>query len=166
MPFSPLFAIEKINMDSPDVKMITEFGLYFMGALFVVAIGYVAWQVVPIIINNIRETRAEKIKAANRIWYDAKESVLHCGLNKMRIEPTSLEHYICKITFNAPTKYYEDMTIFGAKDHANDMGRGVEQAVRRLNKKARELGLKSDLFKRGKESTSVNDEYRRHVVKN
>lgn len=55
------------------------------------------------------------------------------------------------------------MTIFYAKDHSNDLGRGVEQAVRRLNKKARELGLKNDLFKRIKESTSVNETYRSRV---
>lgn len=166
MPFSPLFAIEKLNTNSEDVKMITEFGLYFMGAILVAGIGFVAWHIVPALITNIRETRAEKNKAANNIWYDAKESVLHCGLNKTRIEPTSLEHYVCKITFNAPTKYYGDMAIFNAKDHAKDMGRGVEQAVRRLNKKAKELGLKHDLFKRGRDSTSVNDEYRKHIVKN
>jgi len=162
---SPLFAVEKLNIDPETLNTINGFGLFFMGAILLFFVGFLAWHLVPALAVHTQSKRAEKIKAANSIWFDAKESVLHCGLNKMRIEPTSLEHYVCKITFNSPSKYHKDIDILDAKDPAKDLGRGVEQAVRRLNKKARELSLKNDLFKRGKDSTSVNDEFRQHIVK-
>ena len=62
--------------------------------------------------------------------------------------------------------------MFEARDNAVSLAklkesrRGVEQAVRRLNDKGRKLGLKTDLFKRSKERTSVNDEYRLRITRN
>lgn len=157
------FAIEDLKPLDPDIQTAFQ---WIMGIIFALLVGAILFYLATLLLEYGRKRKQRLREAKDSIWFDHKESVLHCGLNKMRIEPTSLEHYVCKITFNSPSRYYEDIDIFYAKDHAKDLGRGVEQAVRRLNKKAKELGLKHDLFKRGKDSTSVNDEYRPHIVKN
>jgi len=157
------FAIQDLKPVDPEI---TAAFAWVMGILAVLLFGLILFYLANLFFAYSKKRKQQLREARDSIWFDYKESILHCGLNKMRIEPTSLEHYVCKLTFNSPSKYYEDIDIFYAKDHAKDLGRGVEQAVRRLNKKARELGLKNDLFKRGKDSTSVNDEYRQNIVKN
>ncbi len=169
MYFSMLFAATKLNVDPETMNALNwTIGVFYAGGVLAV-IGLLAWKLLPIVHTELRQRRLEKIGAANAIWFDHKESELHCGHNKIRIEPKSLEHFVCKITFRVPSNYYDDLDIFEGADRAKatrETRRGVEQAVRRLNKKAKALGLKNDLLKRGKDSTSVNDEYREHIVRN
>jgi DNA-binding response OmpR family regulator len=154
----------QINVD-PDVNAI---GLVLMGLGVILFVGFVLWRLLPLLVTEYRNRQEEKIQAANSIWFDYKESVLHCGENNMRIEPNSFEYFVCKLTFRTPNKYQPDNDIFDEVDRTKSKSgaRGVEQAVRRLNDKGTELGLNSALFKRGKGSTSVNDEYRPRIVKN
>lgn len=156
------FAIQDLKPVDPEIT--TAFA-WIMGVLAVILFGLILAFLIRLLFDYGKKRKQQLREAKDSIWFDHTESVLHCGLNKVRIEPSSLEHYVCKISFNSPSKYHSDTDIFYAKDHANDLGRGVEQAVRRLNKKAKTLGLKNDLFKRGKDNTSVNDEYRQNIVK-
>lgn len=162
------FALNTPQIDvDPDINNI---GLVVFAFIFLFGLGVVAWHVTPVLYEKIKHGRAAKAQAMNSIWYDPKESELHSGDNKIRIEPKSLEHYVCRITFNSPSKYIDDYTVFEARDNAvsrakaKESRRGVEQAVRRLNDKGRKLGLKTDLLKRSKERTSVNDEYRLRIT--
>ncbi len=162
-------AVNKLDIDPETLNQINVFTLFVYGALFTGLLGILAWKGIPYFITRSRNKRTEKIKSANAIWFDSKESDLHIGHNKMRIEPNSFEHFVCKITFKTPSKYIEDLDIFDEADEAKgvkETKRGVEQAVRRLNKKIKVLGLKEDLFKRSKEHTSVNDGYRQRIVNN
>lgn len=169
MSFKQLFAYTELNVEPETMNALnwTVGVLYIAGILGVV--GLLVWKFAPILHTRQQQKRLEKMKAANAIWFDHVESELHCGHNKIRIEPNSFEHFVCKITFKAPSKYTKDLDIFDEADEAKgvkETRRGVEQAVRRLNKKVKALGLKEDLFKRGKERTSVNDEYRQRIVNN
>lgn len=157
-------AVKPLDIDPETMNQVNEVGLVTFGILGLFTVGWIIWHVAPMAYRYQKENREAKLEAANAIWFDVKESSLHCGYNRLRIEPQSLEHFVCKISFAEPSEYHDDLDIFEAKDHSNDLGRGVEQAVRRLNKKASALGLKSDLLKRGKDSTSVNDEYRERIV--
>ncbi len=162
-----LAAIKPLNIDPETMSQINEVGLLAFGALALVAICWTIWHVAPAIYKNHKEKRELRLEAANAIWFDAVESELHCGHIKKRIEPNSFEHFVCKITFENPSDYAPDYDIFEQAERAKNLEetkRGVEQAVRRLNKKGKEMGLKKDLFKRSKERTSVNDEYRERIV--
>jgi hypothetical protein len=162
-------------LNTPKIDVDPDLNNIFLGVFaifFLAGIGVVVWHFAPILYEKRKLSRAAKSQSKNSIWYDPKESELHSGDNKIRIEPKSLEHYVCKITFNSPSKYIDDYTVFEDRDNAvsrskaKESRRGVEQAVRRLNDKGRKLGLKTDLLKRSKERTSVNDEYRLRITKN
>lgn len=165
-----IFAVEKLNID-PDtlngMNMIVGF-LYLVGVLGI--FGYLAWTLIPIIYSKRKQNRKQKIEASTAIRYDTNDSELHYGHNRVRIEPKSFEHFICEIILATPDAYHDDLDIFEARDgavsHARESQRGVEQAVRRLNNKARKLGLKNDLFQRSKERTVVNKEYRLNIINN
>jgi len=162
-------AIQPLDIDPETMNQINSVTLFVYAALFLALVGLIVWKVTPIIYRERQKSRLAKHEAANAIWFDHTESELHCGHNQMRIEPKSFEHFVCKVTFKNPSKYTTDLDIFDEADRAKgirETKRGVEQAVRRLNKKVRTLGLSTDLFKRSKESTSVNDEYRKRIVKN
>lgn len=169
MLIANLFAAEQLNVDPETMNALNwTVGFFYVVGLLGI-IGLLVWKFTPILHSRQRQKRLARLKAANAIWFDHIESELHCGHNKKRIEPKSFEHFVCKITFNAPSRYHEDNDIFEAVDRVKiirETKRGVEHAVRRLNDKARKLGLEDDLFKRRKESTSVNDEYRQRIVKN
>ena len=161
--------------NTPQIEVDPEFNNIFLvvyAILSLVALGMAVWYFAPILYKKRKNNIAAKSLLKNSIWYDLKETELHSGDNKIRIEPKSLEHYVCKITFNSPNKYIDDYAVFEARDNAVSLAklkesrRGVEQAVRRLNDKGRKLGLKTDLFKRSKERTSVNDEYRLRITRN
>jgi len=160
-------------LNTPQIEVDPELNNIFLvvfALLFLMAIGVAVWHFAPILYKKRKIITTAKSQLKNSIWYDPKESELHSGDNKIRIEPKSLEHYVCKITFNSPSKYVDDYSVFQARDNAVSRAkaiesqRGVEQAVRRLNNKGRKLGLKTDLFKRSKERTSVNDEYRLKIT--
>jgi len=155
------FAMQDLKPLDPEIQ--SAF-LWVMGFFAVVLFGLIVFWLITVFLDYSKKRKQQLREARDSIWFDHNDSVLHCGLNKVRIEPSSLEHYVCKISFKSPSKYHSDTDIFYAKDHANDLGRGVEQAVRRLNKKAKALGLQNDLFKRGKDNTSVNDEYRQNII--
>lgn len=157
-----IFAAEKLNID-PDV---TRAFLFVYGVLFVVLIGFIIRHLAPLIYQWYMEKRANDKHLDNAIWFDEHDSELHIGRNKMRIEPKSFEYFVCTITFNAPSKYHDDLKVFNKADHAKgarETSRGVEQAVRRLNKKVQSLGLKSELFARSKERTAISTEYRNRI---
>ena len=144
------FALKTPQIDvDPDLNNIF---LVIFVFIFLAGIGAAVWQLAPILYKERKLSRAAKNQSKNSIWYDVKESELHSGDNKIRIEPKSIEHYVCKITFNSPHKYIDDYTVFQARDNAVSLSklkesrRGVEQAVRRLNDKGRKLGLKTDLL--------------------
>lgn len=162
-------AIQPLDVDPETMNQINGVALAAYIGIFVVAIAAVIWKVTPIIYRERQKNRLAKLEAANAIWFDHAESELHCGLSKIRIEPKSFEHFVCKITFSKPDKYHTDLDIFDEAERAKgakETNRGVEQAVRRLNKKAKTLGLKDNLFKRSKERTSVNDDYRERIAQN
>jgi Tfp pilus assembly protein PilE len=141
--------------------------VYIAGILGI--IGMTAWYFAPSIYSKRKQNKAAKMEAANAIWFDSIESELHYGHEKMRIEPKSFEHFVCKITFKNPDKYHPDLSVFDEADRAKgtkETKRGVEQAVRRLNKKLGESGFKDDLFKRSKERTAVNAPYRQNIIRN
>jgi len=148
----------------PDINTI---GLVVYALLILIAIGITLWHFMPVLYKKRVEKNKQQTKVANTISYNPKESQLSIGTNKKRIEPKSYEHFVCQITFSAPDEYHNDDDIQELKDNYSNSSssiRGVEQAVRRLNIKAKEMGLKNDLFKRSKERTSVNDEYRLRVI--
>lgn len=164
-----LFGATELNIDPETLKDINAVTLFIYAVLLIALIGLITWKFVPILHTWQRQKRTAKLEAANAIWFNSLESELHCGHDKMRIEPNSFEHFVCKIIFKTPSKYTKDLDIFDEADEAKgvkETKRGVEQAVRRLNKKVKVLGLKEDLFKRSKERTSVNDEYRQRIVNN
>ncbi|MES2971724.1 MAG: hypothetical protein V4702_05375 [Patescibacteria group bacterium] len=164
-----IFGATELNIDPETLKDINAVTLFVYAVLFLALIGLVVWKAAPFIHKERQKSRLAKREAANAIWFDHIESELHCGHDKIRIEPNSFEHFVCKIIFKTPGKYTKDLDIFDEADEAKgvkETKRGVEQAVRRLNKKAKVLGLKEDLFKRSKERTSVNDEYRQRIVNN
>lgn len=159
-------------LNTPTIETDPDVNNLFLGLMLlilVIGLSVIVWQATPYVYRYIKKRRIERAKEANSIWYDTKESELHRGFKQIRIEPKSLEHFVCKITFSSPSRYIDDLTIFEARDaaidHRQESQRGVEQAVRRLNKKGRELGLKNDLFRRSKEHTSVNNEYRSIIIK-
>lgn len=169
MHSSLFFAATKLNVDPEVMSTITGITGFIFGAAILIGIGYSAWYFIPIFLSKRKLNKAAKREAAGAIWLDTFESEIHYGYKKMYIEPKSFEYYICQIVFDIPTEYHNDLDIFDEVDEAKGTeykGRGVEQGVRRLNKKFRELGVKDDLFKRSKERTTVNNQYHQNIVKN
>ena len=161
---SSLFAVEKLDIDPETLNIMNGVGLILMGSMLLGLVGILAWHLVPALVVHIKNKRAEKIKAANSIWFDAKESVLHCGHSQTPIELKSFEYYVCIDTFASPSDYQDDIDIMEKVDR-NKSDRAVEQAVNRLNTKAKTIfGLDEKLFKRGKDSTAVNEMYRSRIV--
>lgn len=160
-------AIQKLNVDPETMHQINVIGIGTFILIFIALLGILAWHGVPFFYSYNRNRREEKHRASNAIWFDSNDSELHCGHSKIRIEPRSFEYFVCELTFKSPSTYHDDLDIFDEADRvkgSKETRRGVEQAVRRLNKKAKSLGLQNDLLKRGKDNTSVNDEYRQHIV--
>lgn len=94
-----LLAATPLDIAPETLKDINSVGLFFMMLVFLSLIGLLTWKFLPVIISSRRKKRAEKIKATTRIWFDSNESVLHCGNNKVRIEPNSLEYFVCSLSF-------------------------------------------------------------------
>lgn len=160
-----LFAIEKLDIDNATLHGIATITLFAMGAMLVYLVGYLLWHFFPAAYSYYRNKRTEKAKAENGIWFDIDESVLHRGKHAMAIERKSFEYFVCKITFLDPNNYHNDQDIYDNFDDKRQRERAVYQAVLRLNKKGiADLGLKDALFKRGKNSTSVNNIYRLRII--
>lgn len=160
------FAVEDLKPIDPEI---TAAFAWVMAILAVAFIGMIIVYSARLFIGYRKRKNQKLREAKDAIWFDHVESELHCELNKMRIEPKSFEYFVCKLILKAPSQHTTDLDIFDEAERAKgiqETNRGVEQAVRRLNKKAKTLGLKDDLFKRSKERTSVNDEYRERIVKN
>jgi hypothetical protein len=156
-----LFATTQLKID-PGLNEV--FGFFF-AVIILAFIGLAIWYLAPILRSTQQHKRLAKLEAANAIKFDPIESELHCGHHSKRIEPYSLQYYVIMLTFSAPTKYSTDYDVMDEKEHKGDGSRAVYQAVRLVNEKAKRLGLKNDLLKRGKESTSVNDMYRVLIIK-
>jgi hypothetical protein len=160
-----LFGATKLNVDPETMNTITVITIFIFGAAILGFFGLMIWHFAPILYSKRKQSK----ETANAIWLDSFESEIHYGHRKMRIEPKSFEYYVCQVVFSVPNKYHKDLDVFDKADEAKgirETRRGVEQAVRRLNKKFRELGLKDDLFKRSKERTTINNQYHQNIIKN
>lgn len=116
------------------------------------------------LIYNYQKRRGEVKEIHDTIWFDEVESVLRRGNRSITIETESLEYYVCKLAFKLPDEYHNDIAIFYAYDTSKETDRGVYQAVRRLNEKSiKILKIEDGLFKRKKESTSINPTYRKDI---
>lgn len=156
----------KLNVDAELTNTLSGVIIIFFTAVVVGIIGLFIWYFVPTFYSKRKHNQALKLETANAVWFDLVESVLHCGNRSKRIEPYSLQYYVIQFTFSAPTGYTTDTDVMDEKEHRGDENRSVYHAVRLVNDKAKQLGLKEDLLKRGKQSTSVNDEYRQRILKN
>jgi hypothetical protein len=162
-----LFGATKLNIDPETTNTISWVAGVFFVAVILGGIGLSVWYFTPIIYSRMKLNKIAKMEASDAIWLDDFESEIHYGHKKKYIVPKSFEYYICKIVFGAPREYHNDIDIFDEVDEAKGTeykGRGVEQGVRRLNKKFKELGLKDDLFKRSKERTTINAQYQQNIV--
>lgn len=149
------FAVTQLNVD-PDI---TKAGLFIYAVLFITAIGMILRHVIPAAFRSYREHRQYRAEANRNIWFDIKRSVLHRNNCELELPENSLEYFVCKLVFEEPGEPQSDYNIIEAaeKDPINDR-RSVEQAVRRVNKKAKgALELKGDLLLRRKEKTFLND---------
>lgn len=154
--FSNLFfAATQLNPD-PDI---TRAGLFIYAVLILVMIGLVLRHFVPFLFSLYKERRQSRVEASRNIWFDIKKSVLRRDKRELEIPENSLEYFVCKLVFEDSDEPQTDYNIIEAaeKDPINDR-RAVEQAVRRVNKKAKgALELKSDLLLRRKGKTFLND---------
>lgn len=159
----------RIFLAATEVKIdpaINEgFALFFV-LLIIMCVGLVAWQYFPVIYKKYKEKRLNKNFAENSLKFDSDESILYRGDKSLRIEPKSIQYFVCKFTFNNPYKSFEDGDILDARDHEKESRRSVYHAVRSLNSKSKaSLKLDSDLFKYSNNSTIVNKPYRPHITK-
>lgn len=148
------FAFTKIETD-PDLD---KFFLFLMAIPVVAAIGLTLYHLIPYLIKNYKEKRNTKIEANRNIWFDAEKSTLHRDNRELTLPENSLEYFVCKLVFDEPDKPQLDYNVLEAAEKDVFDRRAVEQAVRRVNKKAQStLQLKSDLLLRRKEKTSLNE---------
>lgn len=155
MFYHSFFAATQLNVD-PDI---TKAGLFIYAVLFLVMIGITLRYLAPAVYSSYKKHRQSKAEANRNIWFDIKKSVLYRDNRELEIPENSLEYFVCKLVFEEPDEPQTDYNIIEAaeKDPINDR-RAVEQAVRRVNKKAKgALELKSDLLLRRKEKTFLND---------
>jgi len=155
MTYQQFFAATKLDID-PEV---TNFFLWIYALIFIVTIAYTAKAAIPPLTAHYLERRRSRAEANKHIWFDIKKSVLRRDNRELEIPENSLEYFVCKLVFEESHEPQTDYNIIEAaeKDPINDR-RAVEQAVRRVNKKAKDaLELKSDLLLRRKEKTFLND---------
>lgn len=155
MTYHQFFAATKLDVD-PEV---TNFFLWIYILIFIVAVVFTAKAAIPPLTAYYLERRRIRAEANKYIWFDIKKSVLRRDTRELEIPENSLEYFVCKLVFEETDKPQTDYNIIEAaeKDPINDR-RAVEQAVRRVNKKAKgALELKSDLLLRRKEKTFLND---------
>lgn len=147
-----MFAVEKLTPTDPQVTIIAT---WTMGLLLVCGIVLIAKNIIVEIMANRREQDAED----RNIWFDEIKSVLHRNYRQISIPDTSLEYYVCKLVFEEQDKPQLDINVLEAAGKPDDYDpRAIEQAVRRVNKKANQaLGLKADLLLRRKEKTFLNE---------
>lgn len=146
------FAAEKLNIE-PDV---TNFFLWIYAALFIALLVLIGKDMA----SSYIKMRRDKAESDKDLRFDSKESKLIRGSRELDIPENSLEYFVCKLVFESPTEYQSDTDVLEAAGRGSDSFemRPVYQAVKRLNKKSmKSLELKSDLFKRGKEKTGLNE---------
>lgn len=158
-----------VTLAATEVKIdpaINEgFALFFV-LLIIMAFGILAWQYSPILYKKHKEKRLNKNLAENNLRFDSNESTLYRGEKSLRIEPKSIQYFVCKFTFNNPHKSFEDGDILDARDHEKESRRSVYHAVRSLNNKSKvSLKLDSELFIYSNNSTIINKPYRTHITK-
>lgn len=149
-----------VQLDEEKIRSISEMGIWVMGIILVVGVLYIAITeiIVPAVKSSWQE-REEKAEADKNIGFDLKKSLLYRGHREVQIPENSLEYFVCKLVFEESDEPQLDLNILEAaeKDPINDR-RAVEQAVRRINKKAKnDLQLRNDLLLRRKEKTLLND---------
>ncbi len=155
-----LFSATKIDVD-PDI---TGFFSFIMGAVLLFLIAYLAWHLLPSYLQSKKLSKAEKKIAEEKFSFDEVNSVLRRGTKKLEIPYLKLEFFLCKGVFSDTSKYYSDLDVL--EDAGDDItkDRAVYFAVVRVNKKAKKsLNLKEDLFIRKKESTILNEIYRKNI---
>lgn len=146
-----IFAAEQINVD----PKVTEASAWIMGLVLLAGVVMVIKEVIVLLLEHRREQDA----ADRNIRFDTVKSVLYRNYREVDIPDNSLEHYVCKLVFEELNKPQLDINILEAAGKPDDYDpRAIEQAVRRVNKKAsKALDLKEDLLIRRKEKTFLND---------
>lgn len=145
------FAVTELDID----PKITEFFIWIYVLLFVVGIGMLIWNIITAKIKN----RTIQNVADRAIQFDSVKSIIYRNHRQLNIPDQSLEYYVCKLVFEEQDEPQLDLNVLeAAGKYDNDDPRAVEQAVRRVNKKAKDsLELKNDLLLRRKEKTFLND---------
>ena len=149
-----------VQLDEEKIRPISEMGIWIMGIILVVGVPYIA--ITEIIVPAVKSSwqkREEKVEADGNIEFDLKKSTLNRGHRSLQVPENSLEYFVCKLVFKDAEKPQLDINVLEAakKDVFSDR-RAVEQAVRRINKKAKaDLELKNNLLLRRKEKTLLND---------
>lgn len=156
----PYLTFAAVQLDEEKIRPISEMGIWVMGIILVVGVLYIA--ITEIIVPAVKSSwqkREEKAEADGNIEFDLKKSTLNRGHRSLQVPENSLEYFVCKLVFKDAEKPQLDINVLEAakKDVFSDR-RAVEQAVRRINKKAKAvLELKNDLLLRRKEKTLLND---------
>ena len=157
MFINSFFAFTKVETD-PELNKLF---LFLMAIPIVAAIGLVLYHVTPYLIKRYKEKRVTEIETSRKLSFDPTKSTLNRGTHELAIPDNSLEYFVCKLVFDEREKPQLDLNVLeaaGRKDDDGDDPRAVEQAVRRVNKKAKDtLQLKGDLLLRRKEKTFLNE---------
>ena len=149
-----IFAFTKIETD-PELNKLF---LFLMAIPVIAAIGLVLYHFTPYFIKSYKEKRNTKIEASKNIWFDTEKSILHRDTRELALPENSLEYFVCKLIFDEPGEPQLDYDVLEAAGKDVFDRRAVEQAVRRVNKKAKTtLQLKNDLLLRRREKTSLNE---------
>lgn len=152
------FNFAAVQLDTEEVRSISEFGLWTMGLILVIGTVYILWESLFPIAQERWEERGKKAEADRNIEFDLKKSVLYRGHREVQIPENSLEYFVCKLVFEEIDKPQLDLNVLEAAGKDILDQRAIEQAVRRVNKKAKaNLQLKNDLLLRRKQKTLLND---------
>lgn len=152
-----ILAFTKIETD----PQLNNLFLFLMAIPVIAAIGLTLYHLIPYLIKSYKEKRTTKIETSRNLRFDAMKSTLNRGTHELAIPDNSLEHSVCKLVFEDPEIPQLDINVLEATGRYAEDGddpRAVEQAVRRINKKAKEaLLLKGDLLLRRKSKTFLNE---------
>ena len=151
------FAVQNLKPIYPDI---TAAFAWVMGGLFVILLGMGSVYLVQQLRTRSKTKAIEKRKEEQNIWFDTHKSILHKGSRQVSIPESSLEYYVCKLIFEDPTVYRDDLDVLLAAGEEDKNDRAVYFAVDRINNKARRaFKLEDKLLKRNKERTRLNDNY-------
>lgn len=150
-----IFAFTKIETD-PELNKLF---LFFMAIPVIAAIGLVLYHFIPYFVKSYREKRNTKIETSRNLWFEATKSTLNRGTHELALPDNSLEYFVCKLVFEEREKLQPDLDVLeAAGKYDSGDPRAVEQAVRRVNKKAKDtLQLRGDLLLRRKSKTFLNE---------